>query len=104
MSELLQVDTAVTVTVGPFMDLIYGVIPETGLAGSMIVYLAKNGGSFAVRDSSGTITHDKDGFYLVPLNVNDVDTLGRLQLEVTATETHLSVWEKYRVIEENPNG
>ena len=98
MSEWLVQDTAVTVTVGPFLDKTDGVTPETGLAGSMTVYLSKNGGTYAARTSAVAITHDRDGYYKVPAAIADVDTLGRLRLQVTAEATHLSVWENYRIV------
>lgn len=94
----LKKDTTKTVRVGPFLDKTDGVTAETGLAGSMTVYLSKDGGAFAARNSGTAITHDRDGFYAVELNATDTNTTGRLLLEVTDAATHLPVWHEFEVV------
>lgn len=65
-------------TMGPFVDNTDGVTPETGLAGTMDVYVVA-GGVRTARHATGTITHLGDGFYYVPLDATD-----------TAGGTHIS--------------
>jgi len=96
--EWLVHNEAGYVTVGPFLDALDGVTPETGLAGSMAIYLSKNGGEFVARNSTTVIIHDRDGYYRVHLNTTDRGTLGRLRLQVTDEDTHIPVWETYRIV------
>lgn len=100
--EWLVESTATNLKIGPFLDIADGITPLTGLAGSMTVYLSRNGGAFAVRASVAAITHDRDGYYNVPLGAADVGVAGsRLRLEVTDEATHVPVWENYRVVTES---
>lgn len=96
--EQLTRNTAATVTVGPFLSVDDGVTPVEDLAATMTVYLSKDGGAFAARASTGTITYSRDGFYLVPLSAADVGAVGRLRLQVTNESVHLPVWENYNVV------
>lgn len=96
MSYLKQ-STAATVLIGPFVDVSDGATPETGLAGTMTVKLSKAGVALAARNSSTAITHDADGYYRVPLDATDTNTVGNLRLTVTAAATHLPVFENYTV-------
>lgn len=98
MQELRQ-STAVTITMGPALDKTDGVTAETGL--SPTVYLSKNGAAQAARNSATAITHDRDGFYRVPLNANDTDTLGHIRAQFTDAATHLPVWEDFNIVATN---
>jgi len=100
MTELRQ-STAVTIKLGPFVDSSDGDSLETGLAGSMTVQVAKNGGDFANRNSSGSITYDAHGFYNVPLDATDTGSLGRLVVAVSDPGTHLVVWREFEVVAQN---
>lgn len=101
MKNTLKQSTVKTIRLGPFVDATDGVTPETGLAGSMVVYLSKNGGAFAARNSATAITHDRDGFYAVELDATDTNTLGDLIVEVSAPATHAPVFKEYFVAHEN---
>lgn len=94
----LPYDTGETVLIGPFVDDTDGKTAETGLAGSMTVYLSKAGAASAARNSTDGITHDRDGWYLVPLNDADFDTYGRLDLIVNASGA-LPVFARFYVID-----
>lgn len=63
-----------TILLGPFVDDTDGKTAETGLAESMTVYLSKCGGAAAARASVGAIAHDRNGYYLVPLAEEDVQS------------------------------
>lgn len=99
----LRQSTAVTVPVGGFWDKTDGVTPESGEAGTMSVYLHKNGGNPAVRSSATAITYPTNagGHYSIPLDTTDTNTLGTLRLHVTNSATHLGVWEDYMVMNAN---
>lgn len=100
MAQLLRYNTTITVKIGPFLDMTNGVTEETGLAGTMTVYLSKNGATFAVRSSATAITHDtgRSGWYAVELNGTDTQSVGRLVLTVQDSATHLPVWHEYEVL------
>lgn len=96
--EWLKRDTAAVVIVGPFLDSSDGVVPIENLAATMAVYLSRDGGAFALRTSAVAVQHLQDGYYSVPLNAVDVGAIGRLRLEVTDDDVHLSVWENYNIV------
>jgi len=100
MVELRQ-STAVTIKLGPFVDSSDGDTLEEGLAGSMTVKLSKNGGDIATRHSTDSITYDESGFYNVPLDATDTNTLGRLLVLVVNAGTHLPVWREFEVVAQN---
>ncbi len=74
--SFVQLNTTAVVVLGPFVDDTDGKTAETGL--SLTVYLSKNGGSSAARHATGAITHDRLGYYLVPLDTTDTNTPGVL--------------------------
>jgi hypothetical protein len=71
MTQFLLGANAGDMVMGPFLDETDGITPETGLAGSITVYRISPAGR-AARNSTGTITHLGNGWYMVPLS--DVDT------------------------------
>lgn len=86
MCQWLRQSTAVTVKLGQFVDAADGFTPETGLTISQAdIRLTKNGGAFAQTNNSAGATHDENGFYGVPLNATDTNTLGTLTVAVTET-------------------
>jgi hypothetical protein len=97
VAMILKLATAITIKLGPFLDPTDGVTPVTGLAGTMDVQVAKNGGSFATRNSATAITHDADGFYNVALDATDTGTPGRLNVMVSDPSSHLPVWCDFMV-------
>lgn len=81
----LKVSTACTVKLGPF----YSATDGSALTGLTInqasVRLSKNGGNIAQKSDSTACTHDELGVYDCPLNTTDTNTLGRLQVYVSAS-------------------
>jgi hypothetical protein len=88
----------VTIKMGPFVSATNKVSPLTNLAGSMVVYLSKKQGALEPRHSTDPITHDRDGYYDVPLDNTDKAVLGSLRAEVNDSALHLPVWELYEVL------
>jgi hypothetical protein len=94
----LRQSTAVTIEVGPFVDSTDSFTPETALTIPQAdVRLSKNGGAFAQKSDTGSATHMENGYYAVPLNATDTNTLGRLRLHITEPGA-LPVWETVMVV------
>lgn len=100
MAKLKQ-STATYISFGPFLDVTDGITPETGLAGTMTVYLSKAGGAYAARNSATAIAHDRKGHYRVHLDATDTNTLGVLTVNVANEATHLDVTKEYMVMPAN---
>lgn len=97
----LKQSTAITLKLGPFLDDADGKTAETALTLSQAdVRLSKNGGAFAQKNDATAATHDENGWYGVPLNTTDTDTLGRLRIAI-AESGALPVWEHYMVLPAN---
>ncbi len=80
----LEQSTVVTVKIGAFVDGTDGFTPETSLTISQAdIRLSKNGGNFAQSNDASGATHDENGYYDIPLNTTDTNTLGILKLAVT---------------------
>lgn len=94
--SLLRQSTAVTIQLGPFLDPSNGVTEETGLTPA--VELSKAGAAFAARGSSGSVSHDAEGWYRVPLDATDTGTLGRLIAKAHDSANHLPVWAEFTVV------
>lgn len=101
MVQLLKQSTAVTLKLGPFVDEADGKTAETSLAISQAdVRLSKNGGDMAQKNEATSATHDEIGWYDVPLNTTDTNTLG--SLIVMAHESGaLPVWREFLVVPAN---
>jgi len=83
LSGFLKQSTAVTVTVGPFVDSTDGDTAETALTvTSSEVRLSKNGANIAAKNDATSLTHDEIGLYSCPLDATDTNTLGILTLAV----------------------
>ena len=97
----LKEDTAVTVTLPQAVDATDGFTPETSL--TLTVYLSKNGGTYAARNSAGSITHGRQGSYLVPLDATDTNTPGILFVEADdgGTPTHRPIQGAFHVLHAN---
>ncbi len=79
----LRQSTAVTVDVGPFLDRTNAADRETGLTiAAADVLISKNNGAFAAKSDTGAGTHDARGWYNIPLNATDTNTLGRLVIDI----------------------
>lgn len=68
---------------GKFVDSVDGNTAETLLAISQAdIRLSKNGGAFAPTNNVAGAVHDEAGFYNVPLDATDTNTLGHLRVVV----------------------
>ena len=100
MSIALRQNTAAVIILGPFVSGTDGVTPVTNLTAPTALAIWKNGTSSAINLSSGaghSWTHRADGYYEAGLAATDVDTLGRLKVEMTSA-AYLSVWETLEVM------
>lgn len=101
MSHWLKQSTATTVKIGPFVDSGDGVTAETSLTISQAdIRISKNGGAFAQTNNATGATHDENGYYGVPLDTTDTNTLGRLKVCVSESGA-LPVWADYMVLPAN---
>jgi len=101
MTRLLKQSTAITVPVGPFLDSGDGVTEETGLTIAQAdIRLRKNGGTFAQSNNAAGATHDENGYYGVPLDTTDTNTLGPMRLAIHMTGA-IPVWEDFLVVPAN---
>jgi hypothetical protein len=101
MARELRQSTAVTVTIGPFVDATDGVTAETGLTISQAdVRLSKNDAAFAQKNDATSASHKENGFYSCPLNATDTSTLGLLRLAVFESGA-APVWEDFLVVSQS---
>lgn len=101
MSLWLKQSTAVTVKIGPFVDDTDFKTAETALTISQAdIRLSKNGGAFAQSNNAAGATHDASGYYGVPLDATDTNTLGTLRVFVAETGA-LQVWQDFMVAPAN---
>jgi hypothetical protein len=101
MTQWLKQSTAVTVKMGPFLDSTDGDTEMTALTISQAdIRLTKNGGAFAQTNNAAGATHDENGFYGVPLDTTDTNTLGTLKVFVHEASA-LSVWQDFMVVPAN---
>lgn len=101
MTQWLRQSTAVTVKMGPFLDATDGDTEMTALTISQAdIRLTKNGGAFAQTNNAAGATHDENGFYGVPLDTTDTNTLGALKVFIHEA-TALSVWQDFMVVPAN---
>ena len=96
--QLLKQSTAITIQFGPFLDETDGKTAETGLTISQAdIRLSKNGGNIAQTHSATGATHDELGWYSLPLDATDTNTLGRL-LVIVHESGALPVWREFMVM------
>lgn len=101
MTTWLKQSTAVDVSLGPFVDATDGVTAETGLTISQAdIRLKKNGGAFAQTNNATGASHDENGYYEVPLDATDTNTLGILRVSVSESGA-LPVWRDFMVVPAN---
>lgn len=94
----LKQSTAATIKLGPFVDDSDGKTAETGLTISQAdIRLSKNGGNIAQKNNSAGATHDELGYYNVPLDTTDTNTLGTLKVIVSKSGA-LPVFADFMVI------
>jgi len=96
--QFLKQGTAVTIPAGPFLDDADGKTAETGLSIVQAnIRLSKNGGDFAQTHNTAGATHDENGYYDVPLDTSDTDTLGCLRITISKSGA-LPVWEDFMIL------
>lgn len=94
----LKQNTAATIKAGPFLDDTDGKTAETGLTISQAdIRLSKNGGDFAQTNNATGATHDENGYYNVPLDATDTNTLERLKVAIQESGA-LPVWHEFTVL------
>jgi hypothetical protein len=97
----LKQSTAVTIKFGPFVDSTDGVTAETALTISQAdIRLSKNGGDIAQSNNATGATHDELGYYDIPLDTTDTNTLGTLRVAVSESGA-LPVWRDFMVVPAN---
>lgn len=97
----LKQSTAATIKMGAFVDDTDGKTAETALTISQAdIRLAKNGGDIAQSNNTAGATHDELGFYGVPLDTTDTNTLGNLRVIIRKTGA-LPVWQDFMVVTAN---
>ena len=97
----LKQSTAVTVTIGPFVDDTDGKTAETALTLSQAdVQLSKNDGAFAQKGETTSASHKTLGYYSCNFNTTDTGTLGLLTLAVHESGA-LPVRHDYLVVPAN---
>ena len=101
MQRFLKQSTATTVVLGPFVDDTDAKTAETALTISQAdIRLSKNGGTFAQTNNSAGATHMENGYYSVPLDTTDSNTLGHLRVAVNESGA-LPVWADFMVLAAN---
>ena len=101
MAQWIKQSTASTIKLGPFLDDTDGKTPETALTISQAdIRLSKNGGAFAQSNNAAGATHNENGYYDVPLNATDTNTLGTLRVAVSESGA-LPVWQDLMVVPAN---
>ena len=99
--QFLKQSTAATIKLGAFVDDTDGKTAETGLTISQAdIRLSKNGGDIAQTNNAAGATHDEFGYYDIPLDTTDTNTLGRLRVAVSAAGA-LPVWQDFLVVTAN---
>lgn len=94
----LKYATAASIKLGPFLASTDGITPQTSLTIARAnIRLAKEGGAFAQTHNATGATADENGFYTIPLDTTDTNTLGRLRVAVTLSGS-LSVWDDFVVL------
>jgi len=104
MSHILRQSTQVVVRIGPFMDSVDAVTPETGITlGAADQAEALKAAGAATADISGNtwaaIT-GAGGWYDLTLTTTDTNTIGDLTIVVQDTSVCLPVFARFQVIEE----
>ena len=97
----LKQSTAVDIAFGPFVDSTDGVTAETALTIAQAdVRLKKNAAAWAQKNETTSATHEENGWYEIPLDATDTNTLGQLVINVSESGA-LPVWERFTVVAAN---
>src|SRR6186713_2930790 len=98
MATWLKQSTAVDLALGPFLDETDGKTAETALTLTQPdIRLKKNGGNWAQKNASQTLSHEENGWYEVSLDSTDTNTLGILIVAVHESGA-LPVWREFLVV------
>lgn len=97
----LKQSTAVTITMGPFVDKDDAVTAYTTIIPASAVNVAKNGAASTGKSDTSAGIHDTDGHHRINLNVNDTGTLGRLRVHVSNAAAYLPIWQDFEVVPAN---
>lgn len=104
IGQLLRQSTVATVVIGPAVDIVDNVTPETAMEVSGInevdeVGVYKHDGTALVDlKSFTTLAHRAGGMYTVTLRVEETDTLGRLTLFMRYDNVCLPVSKDFMVV------
>jgi hypothetical protein len=109
--RFLRSNTAVRVTVGPFMDKADGVTPETALTvtSCKLTLMVDDGNVPTLAlDASATasggsndmvhVTNDDAGFYDLELTAANLNYVGRAMLAITDAATHCPVFHEFMIL------
>jgi hypothetical protein len=100
----LRANTQVIVTVGPFVDVVDGFTPETGitLGAADEAEIIKHGSTTVVDISAATwaAVTNCDGYYSLTLTTSHTDTEGQMVIVVQDDSVCLPVRMEYRVLSE----
>lgn len=98
----LKQSTSVTITFGPIVSAADGYTPEAALTlHAAHIYVAKNGGSLAAKNSSTAPTYDRNGCYKVTLDATDTGTRGILFVNWEDANDVVIVPQVYNVLDPN---
>jgi len=101
MSVWIKQGVAYTWLAGPFVDDTDGKTAEPALTIAQVdIRLSKNGGDPAQSHNGAGATHNENGYYDVPFDTTDTNTLGTLKAMVRVTGA-LPVWETFMVVAAN---
>lgn len=101
MAVWLKQSTAVDIGIGPFLDSADGNTVEGSLTLTQPdIRLKKNGGNWAQKSASQTLSHEENGWYELSLSTTDTDTLGILTVAVHESGA-LQYWERFMVVPAN---
>ncbi len=97
----IKQSTAVTINMGPFVDSTDGNTHEEALTiGQADIRVSKNGADFAQSNNAAGATHVEHGWYHVPLDTTDTNTLGHLRVYVHVAGA-LACWFDCMVVPAN---
>src|SRR5688572_22966134 len=87
----IEQSTAYEAKVGPFVSTANSAL-TTLVIGQSVSLLAKNGGDWTAKNESTSATHESAGWYRIPLDTTDTNTVGTLMLKVDSTGGSLPVF------------
>ena len=99
--QYLRQSTAVTLKIGPFLDSVDGITPETALTITETdINISKNGNDIENKNDLTSCTHDAVGIYSCPIGTLDTETSGRYQMWIYMSGS-LPVWHEFTILPSN---